>query len=108
MTNQEMRRLALRKGLGFGPEVMKETKVCRVCRCTCEAAEKYCRECGAFLPRETLFDLYKSYHLYCPVCDTIVSSRARFCPACGRSLRKRWPDFGSRTLRKKEDTHGKA
>ena len=74
---------------GFGPEVMKQRKVCRVCRITCEAREFICSECGATLPRETLFELYKSYHLYCLCCGTIVSSRAQYCPECGMSLRKR-------------------
>jgi len=80
-------RLAAMKKFGFGPEVMKETKVCRVCGCSCSTRERYCGECGATLPRETLFDLYKARHLYCPACDTVVSSRVVFCPDCGKRLR---------------------
>ena len=76
-----------RKEFGFGPEVMKKSKVCRLCGCTCSRNQRYCEECGAVLPRETLFDLYKSRHMYCPVCDTVVSDRAVFCPKCGTGLR---------------------
>lgn len=72
---------------GFGPEVMKEIKVCRVCGRSCSTSEKYCRVCGTILPKETLFDLYKTQHLYCPACDTVVSNTAVFCPECGKRLR---------------------
>ena len=77
------------KHFGFGPEVMKETRVCRVCGCSCGTREKYCRDCGAVLPRETLFDLYKAQHLYCPACGTVVADTAVFCPECGKRLRHR-------------------
>ncbi|MBQ3077152.1 MAG: hypothetical protein IJC43_04785 [Clostridia bacterium] len=80
-------RLAAMRQFGFGPEVMKGIKVCRVCGCTCSAGARSCRECGAVLPRETLFDLYKARHLYCPACDTVVARSAIFCPQCGKRLR---------------------
>ena len=67
-------RLEGMKRFGFGPEVMKEIRVCRVCGCSCTVREKYCKDCGAVLPKETLFDLYKARHLYCPACDTVVAS----------------------------------
>ena len=92
---------------GFGPEVMKQTKVCRVCGNTCDSNEAYCFECGAILPRETLFDLYKSYHPYCPGCGTVVSSRAQYCPECGKPLRKRRMFHGLKKANQKESSHGK-
>lgn len=71
--------LALRKAnmkrFGFGPDVMKQTKVCRVCGGTADAAQRYCSDCGAELPRETLFDLYKSHHLFCTKCGTRLARR---------------------------------
>ena len=92
MQDQQTMRLnyfATAKRFGFGPEVMKEIRVCRVCGCSCTVREKYCRDCGAVLPRETLFDLYKARHLYCPACDTVVASTVVFCPECGKRLRPR-------------------
>ena len=89
--------LALMRQLGFGPEVMKETRVCRICGCSCTVREKYCRDCGAVLPRETLFDLYKARHLYCPACDTVVASTTIFRPECGKRLRpRRFALFGAK------------
>lgn len=76
---------------GFGPDVMKTVKVCRVCGCACSAKERYCRECGAVLPKGTLFDLYRSQHLSCPACDTVVAKNTRFCPRCGKQLRRKSP-----------------
>lgn len=74
---------------GFGPDVMKRTKVCRVCGSSCAAAETYCHACDAILPRETLYDQYKAHHLSCPRCDTVVSSTYLFCPKCGNYLRRK-------------------
>lgn len=74
---------------GFGPDVMKRWKVCNVCGATSPSTEEYCGSCGAVLPQETLFDLYKSKHFYCPACDTVVTNSARYCPACGRRLHRR-------------------
>ena len=71
---------------GFGPEAMKKIKVCRVCGRACDSGELYCESCGVVLPKETLFDLYRSQHLCCPECDTVVSKYSRFCPKCGRQL----------------------
>ena len=83
--------LALRKAnmkrFGFGPEVMKQTKVCPVCGATADADEVECFHCGAELPRETLFDLYKSQHQYCAHCGTVAADRSVFCPECGMRRR---------------------
>lgn len=88
MVDYVQMRLEGMKHFGFGPDVMKETKVCRVCGQTGSSKERYCSKCGTVLPKETLFDLYKTYHLYCPVCDTVVSKEALFCPECGKKLRQ--------------------
>ena len=79
-------RSEIMKRFGFGPEVMKQQKVCRVCGSPCTVSETHCAECGAVLPKETLFDLYKSHHTYCPHCDTVVAKTAIFCPVCGDRL----------------------
>ncbi len=76
------------KRFGFGPIIMKQIKVCRICGGSCAATEQYCTECGAILPKETLFDLYKSQHLYCPACDTVVADTSLYCPECGKKLRQ--------------------
>lgn len=81
------------KQLGFGPEVMKQTKVCPVCGVTAGAAAAECIRCGATLPEETLFDLYKRQHQYCDKCGTVVSSTSAYCPECGASLKGRQPRF---------------
>ena len=94
-------RLEEMKQKGFGPDIMKQHKVCRSCGKTCGYKEKYCTKCGAILPRETLFDLYKLYHLYCPDCDTVLASTSRFCPQCGRSLYSRKTSLFS--WKKKQD-----
>ena len=74
------------KQLGFGPEVMKQTKVCPVCGVTAGADEDECIRCGAELPQETLFELYKSRHKYCDKCGTVIANNAVYCPECGVQL----------------------
>lgn len=71
---------------GFGPEAMKNTKVCLRCGASAPASARLCGECGARLPRETLFDLYKEAHPYCGKCNTVVSDSAQFCPRCGEKI----------------------
>jgi rRNA maturation endonuclease Nob1 len=78
---------------GFGPNVMKKTKVCLVCGATADANESECFRCGADLPGETLFDLYKSWHQYCDHCGTVVSNTSAYCPECGTQLKRRQPRF---------------
>ena len=68
---------------GFGPEIMKRLKVCLHCGSIVKADCYVCRECGGRLPRKTLFQLYQSRHRLCPVCDTVLSNRMRYCPHCG-------------------------
>ena len=86
-------RSAAMKQLGFGPEVMKQTKVCSICGVTADADEAECIRCGADLPQETLFDLYKSQHQYCARCGTVVSNTSEYCRSCGAQLKRRQPRF---------------
>ena len=88
MAGYQISRAELMFQCGFGPEVMKQTKVCRICGCSCAAGETYCEQCGSVLPKTTLFDLYRSQHLSCPACDTVVADDVRFCPQCGTLLRR--------------------
>ena len=81
-------RSAVMKQLGFGPEVMKQTKVCPECGATANADEVECIRCGTALPRETLFDLYKSRHQFCAQCGTVVASTSSYCPECGARLKR--------------------
>ena len=82
---------------GFGPDVMKQTKVCGHCGAGADAKQSFCKECGARLPNETLFDLYKKNHLFCTHCETVPPDSARFCPRCGRPLHKKQPKMPDKT-----------
>jgi RNA polymerase subunit RPABC4/transcription elongation factor Spt4 len=68
---------------GFGIDVMKETKVCKQCGAATVAEKHVCSHCGAKLPQESLFQFYQRMHRLCPLCDTVLSARMRFCPYCG-------------------------
>lgn len=71
---------------GFGPEAMKQVKVCGQCGGSNPAKERHCAECGARLSDETLFDLYKRMHPYCRACGTVVADSASYCPKCGTQI----------------------
>ena len=73
---------------GFGPIVMKKTKVCVKCGLMVQGQLKNCPDCGERLPRETLFDEYKRRHLCCPYCDTVLAEDSLYCPNCGKPVRK--------------------
>lgn len=68
---------------GFGPNVMKKTKICAKCGRMAEANARTCPECGERLSGETLFDRYKRQHKCCPDCDTVLTEDAKYCPHCG-------------------------
>lgn len=74
------------KQYGFGPEVMKQIKVCPQCGVRAMVSQHFCRECGMELPAGTLYDAYKRSHRVCPVCDTVVAQAAEYCPSCGAHL----------------------
>ena len=67
---------------GFGPNVMKSSRVCSNCGFLAKSSASFCPECGGGLP-ETLFDLYKRQHESCPQCDTVLAPGSRYCPECG-------------------------
>ena len=71
---------------GFGPNVMKQTKVCPQCGQAIKATASYCSSCGEKLPLETLFDRYKKRHLSCPNCDTVLAPGSQYCPNCGKQI----------------------
>lgn len=71
---------------GFGPEVMKQIKICGSCGTQNAAYERKCRECRTKLPRNTLFDLYREMHQSCPICKTVIPDHTGYCPVCGKKL----------------------
>lgn len=71
---------------GFGPDVMKEIKVCVRCGAVSPASYYTCDECKAVLPHNTLFQVYKSRHPSCGSCETVVPDGSRYCPACGKKI----------------------
>ena len=72
---------------GFGPEVMKQTRVCPRCGTATTAHGANCSVCGAKLPGETLYDEYLRRHLQCPYCHAVLKSLSNYCPKCGKKLR---------------------
>jgi RNA polymerase subunit RPABC4/transcription elongation factor Spt4 len=73
---------------GFGPLVMKSTKICTYCGLMINAREKTCPECKIKLPRETLFDRCKRSHKSCESCDTVLAEDSNYCPNCGSPVSK--------------------
>ena len=71
---------------GYGPNVMRKTKVCSKCGQVIKATASYCPECGEQLPKETLFDRYKRQHKCCPECDTVLAPDSLYCPNCGKQI----------------------
>lgn len=82
---EQIRREGMRL-YGFGPEVMKDIKVCSKCGTASPVSHFRCGKCRAFLPRTTLFQTYKSRHTFCKKCDTVVPDGTKFCPACGAKI----------------------
>ena len=72
--------------LGFGVEVMKMKKICPLCGTVSDTAQRYCRECGEPLPKETMYELYAKRHRRCRDCGEVVSASKKFCPVCGKLL----------------------
>ena len=50
---------------GFGYEIMKQVKVCKKCGAPASVHQLFCKECGAFLTRKSLYDKYKARHKVC-------------------------------------------
>ena len=72
---------------GFGPEVMKQTRVCGKCGTSTTSDSMFCPVCGARLPRETLFEVYRQRHLCCPYCGALLDTLSEYCPHCGKRLK---------------------
>ena len=72
---------------GFGPNVMKKTKVCRKCGKLIHRHVFFCPECRAWLTRETLYDLYRRQHKTCTFCGTVLTADAKYCPHCGQRIK---------------------
>ena len=68
---------------GFGYEIMKQVKVCKKCGAPASAHQLFCKECGAFLTRKSLYDKYKTRHKVCRKCKTVLPDAAKYCPQCG-------------------------
>lgn len=71
---------------GFGPKVMKRTKVCPHCKAIVSKSRSVCPDCGMRLLGKTLYDRYRERHLCCDKCGTVLASDLRYCPHCGRRL----------------------
>ena len=86
LIKQERMRQEGMKRYGFGPAVMRSIRICAECGMPTAASERKCRECGAKLPRENLFQQYRKRHRFCPRCDTVVADDVQFCPECGTRI----------------------
>lgn len=73
---------------GFGPDVMRLTKVCPCCGRGNPSGHQHCADCGAALGESTLLELYRSRHPCCPKCGIAVTRAAVYCPECGTHLRQ--------------------
>lgn len=71
---------------GFGPESMKQIKVCPRCASFVSTKLYVCPQCGGRLPQSNLFQLYQRSHRLCPICDTVLSDFMKFCPHCGTPI----------------------
>lgn len=97
-------RLKNLEDFGYGPNVMRNTKVCAKCGQVIKASASFCPDCGERLSSETLFDRYKRQHPCCPECDTVLAPDSLYCPHCGTKLKikknsadkKFCPDCGAR------------
>lgn len=85
-TKRALRQIQLME-YGFGPDIMRLTKVCPCCGKGNPADFDACADCGAALGDKTLLDLYRSRHPSCPCCGETVTCAAIFCPECGTRLK---------------------
>ena len=76
------------ESFGFGPNAMKKHKVCSGCGHMILTEEQECPLCGNKLTDQTLYDLYKKMHDYCPDCDTVLPDGTFVCPHCGCNLKE--------------------
>ena len=86
MTAQNMQNEKMRY-FGFGYEAMKRVKICEKCGASAGVHRFFCRKCGAYLTRKSLYDQYKARHKVCKKCKTVLSDTARYCPQCGSCVK---------------------
>jgi len=86
MSPTEQLRYKNMEDFGYGPNVMKKTKVCPKCGKMVNARFRSCPDCGEQLSSETLFDRYKRKHKSCPECDTVLAPDSQYCPNCGKQI----------------------
>lgn len=71
---------------GFGPNVMRKTKLCPACGTLVTDGVAQCPKCREALPELTLFAWYAGQHSTCAYCRTLLSADAQYCPQCGRRV----------------------
>lgn len=72
-----------REYYGFGTKRMRELKVCSICKTAVSADKRFCTNCHAQLPSNTLYDIYRANHRFCEKCKTVLPENADYCPQCG-------------------------
>lgn len=71
---------------GYGPSVMKRTRICLNCKAVVSEGYVICPECKASLPDKTLYDSYRERHMCCDSCGTVLTSDSLYCSHCGKKL----------------------
>lgn len=70
---------------GFGPRIMRRTKLCPCCSSLVTDAGRTCPSCGSALANLTLLRWYEQQHLRCPSCGTVLREDSCYCPHCGKT-----------------------
>lgn len=71
---------------GFGPDAMRDVKVCPRCGAAAGARRRRCPLCGVRLPEETVYQTWLSRQPRCAACGAPAAPAARYCSACGARL----------------------
>lgn len=79
-------RLSWLEKCGYGPWIMRQTKVCPHCGTVVSKGCSACPDCGMRLIGKTLYDRYRERHVCCDKCGTVLAADSRYCPHCGRQL----------------------
>lgn len=72
---------------GFGPNIMKKTRICSKCGRATNTSGNHCPICGNQLQLYTLYDWYKRMHRSCSSCNTVLTSDTLYCPHCGVKIK---------------------
>lgn len=73
---------------GFGSNTMKKIKTCPRCGYIANVSDRFCKECGKYLSKQSLFQSYLESRKHCKKCDSIVGEKANFCANCGANLKE--------------------